>query len=161
VPSGEDQKRPIVADKKVDVQKHETTPNAFGALFFSLQTHNIKLRLANIFINTLLLAAVLDFTLTPFLDTAHDVAYTRVGAVYPDSVKIQVRHPANDTLVILYREFSLTATSFEWKQGPKVQPQPQFDWVDTVRLTNLWPSTKYECQLSPGFVVFNPLNNSS
>jgi alkaline phosphatase D len=111
--------------------------------------------LANIFINTLLLAAVLDFTITPFLDPAHDVAYTRVGAVYPDGAKIQIRNPTNDTLIILYREVSLTGINAEWKQGPKVQSQEQFDWVETERLTNLWPSTKYECQLYSGFVILN------
>ena len=159
IPNGQNQKTPIVDDHD---QKHETTRNltdASSTLFFSLQTHNIKLRLANILINTLLLAAVLDFTLTPFLDAAHDVAYTRVGAVYPDSIKIQVRHPANETLVVLYREASQTGINLEWKQGPKVQPEAQFDWVDIVRLTNLWPSTKYECQ-SSFFNNKNPLNDA-
>jgi alkaline phosphatase D len=105
--------------------------------------------LANIIINTLLLAAVLDYTLTPFFDAAHDVAYTRIGAVYPDSVKIQVRHPVNDTLLILYRD---AASNLQWKRGPTVQPQEQFDWVETVRLTNLWPDTKYECQYNVPFI---------
>lgn len=140
--NGEAENPPTVHEKKN--LKHRATNkgvNAWSTLFFSLQTHNIKLTLANIFINTLLLAAILDFTITPFLDAAHDVAYTRIGAVYPDSVKIQVRHPASDVLVIMYRE----ASNLEWKQGPKVQPRKQFDWVETVRLDNLWPSTKYEC----------------
>ena len=98
------------------------------------------------------MAATLDFISTPFFDVAHDVAYTRVGAVYPDSVKIQVRNPTDGALVILYRE--LSHASLEWKQGPKLQPQESLDWVATVRLDNLWPSTKYECQSSSGFVGF-------
>lgn len=124
------------------------SPDTLSTLCFSLQTHNRKLKLTNIFINTLLLAAALDLVLTPFIDAAHDVAYTRVGALYPDSAKIQVRNPANETLVILYREVSpdTARQRSEWRQGPHVQPRPEYDWVDTVRLPNLWPSTKYECQ---------------
>ena len=95
-------------------------------------------------INTLLVAAAADLAFTPFFDAAHDVTYTRVGAVYPDSVKIQVRYPANDSLLVLYRE--ALSVSPEWKVGAQVHPLEEFDWVDTVQLTNLWPSTKYECQ---------------
>lgn len=124
------------------------SPNIFSTLCFSLQTHDRRLKLANIFINALLFAAALDLVLTPFLDVAHDVAYTRVGALYPDAAKIQVRNPVNDTLIILYREVSpdTALQPSEWKQGPLVHPQADYDWVETVRLPNLWPSTRYECQ---------------
>jgi len=120
-------------------------PGTWTTVCFSLQSHDIKLKLTNILINTLLLAAALDLTVTPFFDAAHHVAFTRVGAVYPDAVKIQVRNPANETLVILYRETS-SGSALQWKTGPSVHPKQEFDWVEIVRLPNLWPSTKYECQ---------------
>ncbi len=59
---------------------------------------------ANVLINTLLFAAVIDFAPRPFFDTAQDVTFTRVGAVYPDSVKVVARYPDHSTLRVLYRE---------------------------------------------------------
>jgi len=97
-------------------------------------------------INTLLFLAVVDFTITPFVDTASDLVFTRVGALYPDSAKIVVRYPkanaTEHTLLLVYRE----SAEDSWKDGPRLHLNQSFDWVDTVRLTNLWPATSYECQ---------------
>lgn len=103
-------------------------------------------------INTLLLLAVLDFATTPFVDTASDLIFTRVGALYPDSVKIVVRYPnvnaTEHTLLLVYRETpsNSSESTQPWKDGPRLHLNQSFDWVDTVRLTNLWPATSYECQ---------------
>lgn len=130
-------------DNDEDEDKEDKkNPNALLALCCSLPTSSSALNWSNFAINTLLLVATLDLALTPFFDPAFDTAFTRVGAVYPDSVKIQVRRPHNDSLLVLYRE----AVSTEWKDGPVVNPHESLDWVDTVRLVNLWPSTRYECK---------------
>ncbi|KAF9532442.1 PhoD-like phosphatase-domain-containing protein [Crepidotus variabilis] len=117
-----------------------------STLCFSLQTNSRILKWSNFAINTLLFLAALDLAFTPFFDPAHDVAFTRVGAVYPDSVKIQVRRPSNESLLVLYREAVPVAsdTLSEWKSGPQVHPLETSDWVDTVRVSGLWPNTKYE-----------------
>ncbi|KAH9483815.1 hypothetical protein JR316_0003293 [Psilocybe cubensis] len=118
-------------------------PSALAVLLFSLPTPSRLLFLLNFAINTLLLAASADLAISPFFDTAPDVAFTRVGAVYPDSVKLLVRHPyPNDSLAVLYREQS--NSSLPWKPGPTLNLTEHSDWAQTVRLAGLWPSTSYE-----------------
>ncbi|KAF8964137.1 PhoD-like phosphatase-domain-containing protein [Flammula alnicola] len=133
------------------LEKHVKTPqNYLATLCFSLPTESLFLTWTNLLINTLLLLAAADLALTPFFDTASDVVFTRVGAVYPDSVKIVVRYPqpnvTEESLLILYRETSTLKSndSIIWKDGPHIHLKEQSDWVDTARLVNLWPSTSYE-----------------
>lgn len=125
-------------------------PHALPTLLFSLPTHSRALARINLAINALLFLAVLDFVSTPFLDTAADVVFTRVGAVYPDSVKLVARYPkknaTEDTLLVLYREATANAT---WKEGPQLHLTADADWAQTARIPNLWPSTSYECQSVP------------
>ncbi|KAG6878746.1 hypothetical protein C0993_008045 [Termitomyces sp. T159_Od127] len=120
--------------------------NAFQTLVLSLPTTSRRLRFSNILLNTLLLAAAADYVVTPYLDSATDVVFTRVGAVYPDSVKIVVRYPlANITSqppLLLYREITCTPTP--WKNGPLLTLLSDQDWVDTVKVEGLWPNTSYE-----------------
>lgn len=116
-------------------------------MLFSLPTSKRVLTYLNLAINTLLLAACADLAITPFFDTAEDATFTRVGAVYPDSVKLVVRYPSpNDTLSVLYREQS--NSSLPWKAGPTLNLTQHSDWAQSVRLTGLWPSTSYECSFS-------------
>ncbi|KAF8197382.1 PhoD-like phosphatase-domain-containing protein [Pholiota molesta] len=124
-------------------------PHALPTLLFSLPTHSRALARINFAINALLFLAVLDFASTPFLDTAADVVFTRVGAVYPDSIKLVARYPKNnateDTLLVLYREATANAT---WKEGPQLHLTADADWAQTARISNLWPSTSYEYVLA-------------
>ena len=101
-------------------------------------------------INTLLILFAADFVFTPVIDSAADVIFTRVGAVYPDAAKIVVRYPISDAnstennVLVLWR--SATAAAVEpWTDGPIVHLQYESDWTNTTRLTKLWPSTEYEC----------------
>ncbi|KAJ3490705.1 hypothetical protein NLJ89_g11411 [Agrocybe chaxingu] len=143
---------PLPKDEKTNgAAVHETptpppsAPSPLSVLILSLPTTSRVFTLINVLINTLLVLASADLILTPFLDTATDITFTRLGAVYPDSVKIQARYPFHDnstdnTLLILYRQLNASA----WKHGPHLHPTQESDWVDTVRLANLWPSTSYE-----------------
>ncbi|KIM48985.1 hypothetical protein M413DRAFT_21288 [Hebeloma cylindrosporum] len=84
---------------------------------------------------------------SPFFDPAHDISFSRVGAVYPDAAKIVVRAPFQyDFLHILYRD--TTTPDLPWIDGPPLNLLPQNDWAHTVRLDNLWPSTPYEYVLA-------------
>jgi alkaline phosphatase D len=121
-------------------------------ILLSLPSSSRRLRITNFAVNTLLLLAAADFLATPFLDSASDVVFSRVGAVYPDSVKIVVRYPqrdiTEDKLRVVWRESKGTAAqqSDKWKDGPVLHFTEERDWVDTVKLDGLWPSTAYECQ---------------
>lgn len=125
-------------------------PQSAGALttiVLSLPTQSRGLRLANAAINVLLLLAAVDFVAYPFFDAAQDVVFTRIGAVYPDGVKITVRHPLveeeSQSLHIIWRE---AKGGFQnWTTGPELKLIEENDWVDTVQLKGLWPKTKYEC----------------
>ncbi|KAF8078218.1 PhoD-like phosphatase-domain-containing protein [Lyophyllum atratum] len=124
----------------------------FRTLILSLPTTSRRLRLSNALINTALFIAAADLITTPFLDTASDAMFTRVGAVYPDSVKIVVRHPETNytgptNLRLLYRE-STDPHSTAWKDGPRLTFTQDQDWVDTVKISGLWPNTSYEYALS-------------
>ena len=123
-----------------------------STIIFSLPTKSRYLQCLNLFINTLLFLATLDFAVTPFIDSASDLIFTRVGALYPDSAKIVVRYPkanaTEHTLLLAYRETPSNSleSSPPWKDGPLLQLNQSFDWVGTVRLAGLWPGTSYECQ---------------
>jgi alkaline phosphatase D len=118
-------------------------------LLFSLPTT----RLTSILtwsINTALILLAADFVFTPVVDSAADVTFTRVGAVYPDAAKIVVRYPISDAnvtdrdVLILWRPATAAAAE-PWTDGPIVHLQPESDWTNTTKLANLWPSTEYEC----------------
>ncbi|KAH9924002.1 PhoD-like phosphatase-domain-containing protein [Epithele typhae] len=124
--------------------------SALTTIIFSVPSPIRALRLANLAINTLLLLAVADFVAVPYFDDASGVVYTRVGALYPDAAKIVVRYPAHnatDNLVRLsWRQVNPKATSNDapWRDGPTTNLTSDLDWVQTVRLSGLWPKTTYE-----------------
>ena len=141
---------PVKHEKHITGSIHRSSP--ISTILFSLPTKSRYLQCLNIIINTLLFLAVLDFAVTPFVDPASDLVFTRVGAVYPDSAKIVVRYPkanaSEHTLLLVYRETPSNPleSSPPWKDGPLLQLNQSFDWVGTVRLASLWPGTSYECQ---------------
>jgi alkaline phosphatase D len=121
-------------------------------LLFSLPTT----RLTSVItwsINTLLVLLAADFVFSPVIDSATDVTFTRLGAVYPDAVKVVVRYPlsgANATehnVLVLWRPATAAAAE-PWMDGPILHLQPEFDWTNTTKLTKLWPSTEYEYVLA-------------
>jgi alkaline phosphatase D len=149
-------------------EKHTTgiyrTPpvSPISTILFSLPTKSRYLQYLNLIINTLLFLAALDFVVTPFVDTASDLVFTRVGALYPDSAKIVVRYPkanaTEHTLLLVYRETpgNTLESSPPWKDGPHLQLNQSFDWVGTVRLASLWPGTSYECQSTCKYSFLDP-----
>lgn len=133
---------------------HTPKHNIFQILVLSLPTTSSRLRLSNILINTVLFLVAADLVVTPFLDTATDATFTRVGAVYPDSVKVVVRYPETShtrptPFRLVYREIT-NLNSTTWKDGPQLTFTRDEDWVDTVKVTGLWPNTTYEYALSTG-----------
>lgn len=126
--------------------------NSWRTIIFSLPSPSRRIRSTHLAINTLLLLAAVEFVLHPFFDPAADVVFTRVGAVYPDGAKIVVRYPelnATETKVkVIWREFKEGASiDMGWRDGPIIELTEQDDWIGTGKLSSLWPSTAYECEL--------------
>ncbi|KAI0695405.1 PhoD-like phosphatase-domain-containing protein [Cerioporus squamosus] len=102
---------------------------------------------------------IFSFLLVPYFDDASGVVFTRVGALYPDAAKIVVRYPpttnATENLVRLsWRQVNTKGpTDAPWREGPLANLTAESDWVTTVRLPGLWPSTTYEYR-------FEDLNNT-
>ncbi|KAG6845031.1 hypothetical protein H0H87_001368 [Tephrocybe sp. NHM501043] len=137
-----------IKSEKVQHAQSARRHDVLSTLILSLPTTSRSLRISNALLNTLLLIAAADFVTTPYLDSAADAVFTRVGAVYPDSVKIVVRYPHNNTTggtpLLLYRELADSNTT-GWEDGPLLTLTPDQDWVDTVKVEGLWPNTSYEC----------------
>lgn len=99
--------------------------------------------------------------LESYFDDAHDVVFTRVGAVYPDAARIVVRYPnenATDALVnVLWRQVTAYGNP-AWTAGPTVNLTQERDWTSTGTLDGLWPSTNYECELTSGRLDMFVLN---
>lgn len=141
-------------NKKESEQNAQLQPSYRDLLYDLLFTRSSSKRIRNINIafNALLFVAVIEFTLTPFLDTATDVVFTRIGAVYPDSVKVVVRYPAynatHNTVHLLWRQVTSNPneTEFPWRDGPVFALAQEEDWVQSKSLAGLWPSTSYECE---------------
>lgn len=145
-------------DKRDPAQIAATTtgnvlyPGPVASLVFSLPSPSRTLRIVNFVINTALLLASIEFVVTPWLDNAAAVTFTRVGALYPDAAKVVVRYPLQNAtehhLRVLYRQVGQidTGETLNWKEGPSVNLTSDTDWISTVRLGGLWPSTSYECE---------------
>ncbi|KAI0693874.1 PhoD-like phosphatase-domain-containing protein [Cytidiella melzeri] len=120
------------------------------ALLFSIPSPAKTLTAATVLINTVLLLCSMDFVLESYFDDARDVTFTRVGAIYPDSARIVVRYPHENTtnalVSVLWRQVTAYGDS-AWTAGPTLNLTKENDWVSTSSLVGLWPSTNYEYTL--------------
>ncbi|KAI0648220.1 PhoD-like phosphatase-domain-containing protein [Trametes meyenii] len=140
----------------VPVVEQPTLKSALSTIIFSVPSPVRALRWVNLTINTLLLLAAGEFVFFPYFDSASDVVYSRVGALYPDVVKLVVRYPAaanaTEHLVrVAWRQTDGNAdTDAPWREGPLANLTAEHDWVRTVTLQGLWPSTSYEYRFEDG-----------
>ena len=85
----------------------------------------------------------------PYFDDASSVIYTRVGALSSDTAKIVVRYPApnatENSVRLSWRQVPKSSEDAPWREGPLANLTVANDWVQTVRLSGLWPKTTYEC----------------
>ena len=108
-------------------------------------------------INSFILLLVLDFVFHPLFDPALDVTFARVGAVYPDGVKIHVRYPivdANETSIkVVYRllEKPGVVPEAKWNEAQTMHLSADFDWTNVTHISGLFPSTEYECKTAYGW----------
>jgi len=142
-------REPVNPEKSDETKPQAKTKNSVLGdvltIIFTLPTSIRRLRLASLTINSLLFLAVVDLTAEPYYNNASDVIFTRVGAVYPDSVKIAVRYPGiTDPLYVVWRQ----SRAQLWSLGPEFNLTEENDWVSTVTLSQLYPSTEYEYTLA-------------
>ncbi|KAI8998976.1 PhoD-like phosphatase-domain-containing protein [Trametes punicea] len=133
----------------IPVVEPPTLRSALSTIIFSVPSPVRALRRLNLLINTLLFLACAEFVFFPYFDSASDVVYTRVGALYPDAAKIVLRYPAvnaTENLVrVVWRQTNgKNDSQAPWRDGPIVNLTVHRDWVRTVSLQGLWPSTSYE-----------------
>ncbi|KAH9174254.1 PhoD-like phosphatase-domain-containing protein [Lactarius sanguifluus] len=143
-PTREKEVRPSSDAAKDDEQPTRAKEASFTTesktFFGSCYSHFPPLVLTSVVtwsINTLLILLAADFVFTPVFDSATDVTFTRLGAVYPDAVKVTVRYPL----------FEDGATGHH----VRVQWRPLAAgrrMIDGGTLTKLWPSTEYEYTLA-------------
>ncbi|KAF9070321.1 PhoD-like phosphatase-domain-containing protein [Rhodocollybia butyracea] len=120
--------------------------NPAAAVIFSLKTPSRVIKMTNIAINSLLFVCFLDLSISPYFDDAGDVVFSRIGALSDSSAKVLVRYPKlNETIHLVWRE---SRPNTAWSKGPTLVLEEENDWVDTVTLSGLWPSTNYEYALA-------------
>ncbi|KAG9003379.1 hypothetical protein FRB94_003147 [Tulasnella sp. JGI-2019a] len=147
-------------------------------ILFSLPSNLSVIRIIHVLINLTLALFLYDHLAQsdPPADAPHsaDVIFARVGAVYPDSVKIQVRYPnlmfeesflsptqqaGVGMCKVLWREAvtgSGESTVGMWKDGPVLQLAEGDDWVGVAHVEKLWPSTSYQFRLAYPNSTFLP-----
>ncbi len=92
-----------------------------------------------------------DLVLSPAYHPAKGLVFARIGAVQPDSVKVHIRYPQENStdgiLLVKYRPAIHDGQEGEmWQNGPSIQVQAIDDWVGSAVLASLWPNTTYECE---------------
>lgn len=118
------------------------------AVILTLPMGSRRLRLFSLLVNTLLLLVSIEFAAEDYLHDAPDAMFTRLGAIYPDSVKLAVRYPHhNDPIHIVWRKVreSSDPQAQPWTLGPPIMLSEVDDWVNSTTISPLWPNTVYEC----------------
>jgi len=98
--------------------------------------------------NSLLLLVSIGFAAEGYLRDAPGAVFTRLGAIYPDSVKLAIRYPHhNDPIHVLWRKVreSPDLQAHPWTLGPPIVLSEVGDWVNSTTISPLWPNTMYEC----------------
>ena len=107
-----------------------------------------RLRLFSLLVNSLLLLASIEFAVEDYLHDAPGAVFTRLGAVYPDRVKLAIRYPHHtDPIHVVWRKVreSFDLQAQPWILGPPIMFSQATDWVNSTTISPLWPNTMYEC----------------
>lgn len=134
--------------KRYSHQSHKSPASRFAIVFLTLPTGSRQLRLFSLFVNSLLLLASIEFAVEDYFYDAPDVVFTRLGAVYPDRVKLAIRYPHHkDPIHVVWRKVreSPDPQAQPWTFGPPIIVSEGGDWVNSTTISPLWPDTMYEC----------------
>jgi alkaline phosphatase D len=134
--------------RKFSHQKHKSLTSRVVIVMLTLPMGSRRLRLFSLLINSLLLLASIEFVVEDYLHDAPDVVFTRLGAVYPDRVKLAMRYPYHtDPIHVVWRKVreSSDLQAQPWILGPPIMLSGATDWVNSTTISPLWPNTMYEC----------------
>lgn len=138
----------ILSLRRTPYQNHKSSAPWLVILILTLPTGSRRLRLFSLFVNSLLLLASIEFALEDYLRDAPDAAFTRLGAIYPDRVKLAVRYPHHkDPIYVMWRKVrgSSDLQAQPWTLGSPIILSEGDDWVNSTTISPLWPNTVYEC----------------
>ena len=123
-------------------------------VILTLPTGSCRLRLFSLLVNSLLLLASIEFTAGDYLHDAPEVVFARLGAIYPERVKLAIRYPHHkDPIHVVWRKVreSSDLQTQPWTLGLPIMLSEAADWVNSTTLSPLWPNTIYECNPLPLF----------
>lgn len=129
-------------------QDRKSPASQLAIVILTLPMGSRRLRLVSLFINSLLFLASIEFAIEDYLRDAPDVVFTRLGAIYPDRVKLAIRYPHHtDPIHVLWRKVreSSDLQAQPWTHGPPIMLSEMGDWVNSTTISPLWPDTTYEC----------------
>ena len=129
-------------------QNHKSPATQLAIVILTLPMGSRRLRLLSLSINTLLFLASIEFVAEDYFRDTPDVVFTRLGAIYPDRVKIAIRYPHyKDPIHVLWRKAreSSDLQVQPWTLGPPIILSEVGDWVNSTTISPLWPNTMYEC----------------
>jgi len=129
-------------------QNHKSPASQLAIVALTLPTGSRRLRLVSLSINTLLFLASIGFAVEGYFRDAPDAVFTRLGAIYPDRVKLAIRYPHHkDPIHVLWRKAreSSDLQAQPWTLGPPIMLSEVGDWVNSTTISPLWPNTMYEC----------------
>jgi hypothetical protein len=131
-------------------QDHKSPASQLAIVILTLPIGSRRLRLLSLFVNSLLFLASIEFAAEDYLRDAPDTVFTRLGAIYPDRVKLAIRYPHHkDPIHVLWRKAreSSDLQAQPWTLGPPIIFSEVGDWVNSTTISPLWPNTMYECNL--------------
>ena len=129
-------------------QNYKSLSSRVVIVTLTLPIGSRRLRLFSLLVNSLLLLASIEFALEGYLHDAPDAVFTRLGAVYPDKVKLAIRYPHHTNPIhVVWRKVreSSDLQAQPWILGPPIMLSEATDWVNSTTVSPLWPSTMYEC----------------
>lgn len=136
-------------------QNHKPLASQLVIATLTLPMGSRRLRFFSLFANSLLLLASIEFVAEDYLYDAPDAMFTRLGAIYPDRVKLAIRYPHHrDPIHVVWRKVreSLDLQAQPWTLGPPIMFSKTTDWVNSTTIPSLWPNTIYECNPLAPFV---------
>jgi len=129
-------------------QNHKSLASRVVIVMLTLPMGSRRLRLFSLLVNSLLLLASIEFAVEGYLHDAPNAVFTRLGAVYPDRVKLAIRYPhRTDPIHVMWRKVreSPDLQVQPWILGPPIMLSEVTDWVNSTTISPLWPNTMYEC----------------
>ena len=129
-------------------QNHKSLASRVVIVMLTLPMGSRWLRLFSLLVNSLLLFASIGFAAEDYFHDAPNTVFTRLGAVYPDKVKLAIRYPhRTDPIHVVWRKVheSSELQAQPWILGPPITLSEVADWVNSTTISPLWPNTMYEC----------------